>query len=52
MSKYIICPVCQGEGTERLYNDDYTGHPDDYDYQDITCRECNGWRLVEPEIGE
>jgi len=60
MSKYIVCPVCEGEGTtvnpaidaNGLDRDDYD--PDFFeDYQngvyDVQCGACHGQRVVTPD---
>jgi hypothetical protein len=59
MSKYIVCPVCRGEGTtvnpdidsNGLTRDDFDNDPDfaeDYlsGVYDIQCRACDGQRVV------
>jgi hypothetical protein len=59
---YIVCPVCEGEGTtvnpnidcNGLSAEDFRDDPDfaeDYmsGVYDITCKACNGLRVIKPE---
>ena len=44
--KFELCSVCDGSGEEVIHNKYYGGEPDEQQFVEIGCRECNGERVV------